>query len=219
MQKKIILLLLLIIAIITAAYFLRQHVQLSALQSVLKDMGIWAPLLFIVIYASATVLFLPGSVLTLAGGFIFGPLWGTLYNLCGAVLGSSIAFLIARYIAYDWVEQKAGGKLKSLMDGVAKEGWKFVAIVRLVPLFPFNFLNYALGLTAIPLTQAALASAVFMFPGALAYTYVGSLGQTALAGEVKTIVTEGFIALGLLVLVASLPWLIKQWRANGSERK
>lgn len=205
-------------AILIATYFFRDQINLSVLETALADMGIWAPLLFILIYALATILFLPGSVLTLAGGFIFGPVWGCLYNLSGAMIGSTVAFLIARYLASDWVAAKAGGKLKSLMTGVEKEGWKFVAVVRLVPLIPFNLLNYALGLTRIPLSHAIIASVIFMLPGALAYTYVGSLGQTALAGEVKVIVTRVLIAVGLLVLLASLPWVLKQWRGVGNEK-
>ena len=97
------------------------------------------------------MLFLPGSVITLAGGALFGPVWGTFYSLTGATAGAAAAFLVARYLASDWVHRKAGGWTKQLIEGVDKEGWRFVAFVRLVLLFPFNLLNYALGLTRIPL--------------------------------------------------------------------
>ena len=107
----------------------------------MRDAGPVAPLLFILIYALATVLFLPGSVLTLAGGALFGPVLGTLYNLTGATLGATLAFLIARYLAADWVADKTGGRVKQLINGVEAEGWRFVAFVRLVPLFPFNLIS------------------------------------------------------------------------------
>jgi uncharacterized membrane protein YdjX (TVP38/TMEM64 family) len=97
------------------------------------------------------VAFLPGAVFGLAGGALFGPVWGSLWNLIGATLGATLAFLAARYTAGDWVARRTGARLKALVEGVEAEGWRFVAFVRLVPLFPFNLLNYALGLTRIRL--------------------------------------------------------------------
>ena len=146
-------------------------------------------------------LFLPGSVLTLAGGALFGPVLGTVYNLTGATLGATLAFLIARYLASDWVSERAGGRVKQLIKGVEGEGWRFVAFVRLVPLFPFNLLNYALGLTRIRLLDYALASFIFMAPGALAYTYLGYAGrEIAVGGE--AIIRKGLLALALVATIA-----------------
>src|SRR4030065_574344 len=117
-----------------------------------------APLLFMGIYAISTVLFLPGSVLTIAGGVLFGPVWGTFYSLTGATIGATIAFLTARYLASDLILRKTGGRLRRLINGVEAEGRRFVAFVRLVPLFPFNLLNYALGLTRIRLLHYVVTS-------------------------------------------------------------
>ena len=146
--------------------------------------GMAGPLLFMVLYALATVLFLPGSVLTLAGGALFGPLWGTFYNLTGATLGAAFAFLVARYLASDWVQARVGtgtdGRVGRLVKGVEAEGWRFVAFTRLVPLFPFNLLNYALGLTRIPFLQYLVATYFCMLPGAVAYTYLGYAGEEGL---------------------------------------
>jgi uncharacterized membrane protein YdjX (TVP38/TMEM64 family)/rhodanese-related sulfurtransferase/sulfur relay (sulfurtransferase) complex TusBCD TusD component (DsrE family) len=167
------------------------------------------------VYAIGTVLFLPGSVLTLAGGALFGPVWGTLYNLTGATLGATLAFLIARYLASDWVARKASGWMKQLMDGVEKEGWHFVAFVRLMPLFPFNLLNYALGITRIPLLHYIVASYLFMLPGALAYTYLGYAGREAIAGG-EGLVRKSLLALALLGLVAFLPRLIRRLRGGAA---
>jgi uncharacterized membrane protein YdjX (TVP38/TMEM64 family)/rhodanese-related sulfurtransferase len=197
---------------IASAIVYREQFDVTALQAWLQELGPLAPIVFMLIYALATVLFLPGSVLTLAGGVLFGPMWGTFYNLTGATIGATLAFLIARYIASGWVEQKAGGKLKHLIEGVESEGWRFVAFVRLVPLFPFNLLNYALGLTRIKLSHYIVASYVCMLPGAVAYTYLGYAGREAVAGS-ETMIQKGLLALGLLALVVFIPRMVKRMRA------
>src|SRR3989337_624164 len=186
-----------------------QHFDVPALESWLADAGIMAPLLFMGIYAISTVLFLPGSVLTIAGGVLFGPVWGTFYNLTGATIGATMAFLIARYLASDFVSRKMGGRLKQLVEGVEAEGWRFVAFVRLVPLFPFNLLNYTLGLTRIRLFHYVVTSYICMLPGALAYTYLGYAGRNAVAGG-EGMIRKALLGLGLLALVAFLPRLIKR---------
>jgi uncharacterized membrane protein YdjX (TVP38/TMEM64 family)/rhodanese-related sulfurtransferase len=165
------------------------------------------------LYAVATVLFLPGSVITLAGGVLFGPVWGTLWSLTGATLGAALAFLIARYLGGDWIARRAGPRLSRLNDGVAAEGWRFIAFVRLVPLFPFNLLNYALGLTRMAFLPYVLASALFMLPGALAFTWLGYAGGEALGGGEGT-VRAMLIALALVTSMAFLPRWIRKLRAK-----
>jgi uncharacterized membrane protein YdjX (TVP38/TMEM64 family) len=161
------------------------------------------------------VLFVPGSVLTLAGGALFGPLWGTLSNLAGAMLGATLAFVAARYVAADFVARRAGARIKALVEGVEAEGWRFVAFVRLVPLFPFNLLNYALGLTRIGFAEYLLASAICIVPGAFAYTYVGYAGRETAAhgaGAIRNIA----LAIGLLAAVALLPRLVRRLRGTNA---
>jgi len=196
---------------IALAITYRDSLDVAALEGWIHDAGPAGPLLFMLAYALGAVFFLPGSALTLAGGALFGPVWGTLYNLTGATLGATLAFLIARYLAAGWVEQKTGGRLKQLKEGVEGEGWRFVAFVRLVPLFPFNLLNYALGLTRIRLSHYVLATYVCMLPGALAYTYLGYAGREAVAGG-EGLIQKGMLALALLALVAFLPRLIARLR-------
>jgi uncharacterized membrane protein YdjX (TVP38/TMEM64 family)/rhodanese-related sulfurtransferase/sulfur relay (sulfurtransferase) complex TusBCD TusD component (DsrE family) len=198
-------------AAIALAYIYRDLLNVAALEDWVKKAGPLGPVLYMAVYAVATVLFLPGSVITLAGGALFGPVWGTLYSLTGATLGATVAFLIARYLASDWVHRKAGGWTKQLIEGVEQEGWRFIAFVRLVPLFPFNLLNYALGLTRIGLLAYVVGSYVFMFPGALAYTYLGYAGREAVAGG-EGLIQKGLLALALLSVVAFLPSLIKRLR-------
>jgi uncharacterized membrane protein YdjX (TVP38/TMEM64 family) len=198
--------LLLAVAVALALVY-RDRLDAAALTAWVSGAGAAGPLVFIGIYALATVLFLPGSVLTLAGGALFGPLWGTLYNLLGATLGAGLAFLVARYLAGDWVQARAKGLLARLVQGVEAEGWRFVAFTRLVPLFPFNLLNYALGITRIPFLPYLLATLVFMLPGAVAYTYLGFAGREAVAGG-EDLIQKGLIALALLATVAFLPRLV-----------
>lgn len=173
--------------------------------------GDMAPLLFVAGYALATVLFLPGSVLTIAGGALFGPVAGTLYSLTGATLGATLAFLAARHLASDWVARRTGGRLAEFVKGVEAEGWRFVAFVRLVPLLPFNALNYALGLTRISLAQYVVASYLAMLPGAAAYTYLGYAGREAFAGS-DALMRHGLVALALLAAALFLPRLARRLR-------
>lgn len=215
MPKKLakIIILIVLFAGITVAIMYRDQFDSAALESWISGAGAAGPFVFMLIYIIGTVFFLPGSVLTLVGGALFGPVLGTFYSLTGATIGAAISFLVARYLISDWVEQKAGGKLKRLKNGVEKEGWRFVAFVRLVPLFPFNLLNYALGLTRIPFTHYVIASYVCMLPGGFAYTYLGYAGREAIAGE-ESIIEKSLLALALLAVVAFLPRLIAAVRTG-----
>jgi uncharacterized membrane protein YdjX (TVP38/TMEM64 family) len=190
----------------------REFLQPAALERELARFGPWTPILFVLLYVFATVLFVPGSVLTVAGGALFGPVWGTLWNLIGATLGAALAFIIARYVASDWVAARASERLARLIRGVEEEGWRFVAFVRLVPLFPFNLVNYAFGLTRIRLGEYMLASFVCMAPGALAYTYLGYAGREAASGHGA--IRKALLALGLLAAVAFLPRLVRRMKGQ-----
>jgi len=200
-----------LIAGIATAVTYRKQFDIDVLGDWLAGAGVMAPLLFIGIYAISTVLLIPGSVLTIAGGVLFGPIWGTFYNLTGATIGATMAFLIARYLTSNLVSRKTGGWLRQLVEGVEAEGWRFVAFVRLVPLFPYNLLNYALGLTRIRLFHYMVTSYICMLPGAIAYTYLGYAGRNAVAGG-EGMIKKALLGLGLLALVAFLPRLIKRLR-------
>jgi uncharacterized membrane protein YdjX (TVP38/TMEM64 family) len=202
-----------LLAAIGLALLFRDRIDPAALEAWVAGAGAAGPLLFVATYAVATLLFLPGAALTLLGGALFGPVAGTLYNLAGATIGAILAFMAARHLAADWVRHRAGPRLDGVMKGVETEGWRFVAFTRLVPLFPFNLLNYVLGLTRIPLVAYALATAVFMLPGAIVYTYLGYAGREALAGG-EGLLQKGFIALSLLGALAFLPRLVARLRAR-----
>jgi uncharacterized membrane protein YdjX (TVP38/TMEM64 family) len=149
------------------------------------DLGFWGPAVFILGYAVATVAFVPGSLLTLAGGAVFGLAKGSLWVFVGASLGAISSFLIARYLARAAIEKRmAGNKRFSAIDrAVGEEGRKIVFLLRLSPVFPFVLLNYGLGLTRVRLVDYVVAC-LGMIPGTLLYTYYGRvLGEVAvLAG-------------------------------------
>ncbi len=189
----------------------REQLDPAAIDSWIRDLGILGPVVFALLYIAATVAFLPGLIFSLLGGALFGPVWGSLINLVAATLGASLAFVVARYLVQDWAAEKAGGRLRRMITGVESEGWRFIALVRLVPLFPFNLTNYALGLTRIPLGTYMLTSFICMAPGAVAFTWLGHAGKEALEGNSASI-QYGLLALGLLAVIAFVPRLSKQMR-------
>ncbi len=142
----------------------------------IKGLGWWAPIVFIAIYNLATITFVPGSLLTLGGGAIFGVFWGSVYVFVAATLGATIAFLIGRYFTHSWVEEVVAKqpKFRAMSQAVAQAGFKIVLLTRLSPVFPFNLLNYAFGVTQVSLQDYVLGS-VGMIPGTIMYVYLGSL--------------------------------------------
>jgi uncharacterized membrane protein YdjX (TVP38/TMEM64 family)/rhodanese-related sulfurtransferase len=207
-------------AILGAALWLalnRDRLDPNALEGAVRSLGLWGPVAHVALFALGTVLFVPGALFALAGGVLFGPLWGTILNLAGATLGATAAFLVARYLAGDWVRQKAGPRLERLVQGVEAESWRFVAFMRLVPLIPFNLLNYALGLTRIPLRAYVLASLIGMVPGAAAFTWLGHAGREAVAGN-DTAIRYALMGLALLAAVAFLPRLARRLKSEDAVR-
>ncbi len=188
-----------------------------AVEALIRNLGFWGPLVHVMLFALGTVLFVPGALFGLAGGVLFGPVWGTILNLTGATLGATAAFLVARYVVADWVRQRTGTRLQTLIQGVEAEGWRFVAFTRLVPLIPFNLLNYALGLTRIPVVAYILTSFACMVPGTLAYTWVGHAGREAMAGN-QAAIRYGLMALAVLATVAFLPRLLRRLRKERAPR-
>lgn len=152
-------------------------------------LGVWGPIVFIAGYAIATVLLAPGSILTLAAGAIFGLLEGVLYVFVGSTLGACGAFLVARYVARRAVERRLdeNERFERIDDAVGRQGLKIVTLMRLSPVFPFNLLNYGLGLTKVRFWHYAVAC-IGMLPGTLLYVYYGKVAgdiATAASGAVE----------------------------------
>ncbi|MBD2246954.1 TVP38/TMEM64 family protein [Nostoc sp. FACHB-888] len=160
-------------------------------QAILRDalqwidsLGTVGAITFIALYIIATVAFFPGSILTLGAGVIFGAVWGSLYVFIGATLGATGAFLVGRYLARGWVADKIADnkKFAAIDQAVGREGLKIVLLTRLSPIFPFNLLNYAFGITGVSLKDYFIGS-VGMIPGTIMYVYIGSLaGNLAMIG-------------------------------------
>jgi uncharacterized membrane protein YdjX (TVP38/TMEM64 family) len=171
--------------VVNKTSFNPQELLRNTLQWV-DNLGTVAPLVFILIYVIATVAFLPGSVLTLGAGVLFGVIKGSIYVFIGATLGATLAFLVGRYLARGWISEKIAGnqKFQTIDQAVGREGLKIVLLTRLSPIFPFNLLNYGLGVTGVSLKDYVLGS-VGMIPGTIMYVYIGSL-----AGSIATIGSE-----------------------------
>jgi uncharacterized membrane protein YdjX (TVP38/TMEM64 family) len=185
-----------------ARYFQIQDLLRQALDWVVR-LGPWGPAIFIVIYVTATVLLIPGSVLTLGAGAVFGLFRGTLIVSVASTLAATAAFLIARYLARAAVARRIEGheKFAAIDRAVAAEGWKVVFLTRLSPVFPFTLLNYAFGLSQVKVGHYVLASWIGMLPGTVMYVYLGSLAQAASGGRSRTTGEWILYGVGLLATV------------------
>ncbi|NJL78315.1 MAG: TVP38/TMEM64 family protein [Richelia sp. RM2_1_2] len=151
----------------------------------INNQGAVGGIAFIILYIVATVAFLPGSILTLGAGVVFDVFLGSVYVFIGATIGAIAAFLVGRYLARNWVAKKISGnkKFAAVDNAVGREGLKIVLLTRLSPVFPFNLLNYAYGVTGVSLKDYILGT-IGILPGTIMYVYLGSL-----AGNIATIGT------------------------------
>ena len=153
-----------------------------------QRIGPWGAVLFAAAYVPAAVLFVPGSLLTLGAGFVFGLAKGTVIVSLGSTAGAAAAFIVARSLAHDWVARRLARRptLAAIGRAVETDGFKIVLLTRLSPVFPFNLLNYVYGLTSVPFRTYVLASWIGMLPGTIMYVYLGSAANslaTLLSGE------------------------------------
>ncbi|MGH7905569.1 MAG: TVP38/TMEM64 family protein [Candidatus Binataceae bacterium] len=182
---KLTLAMVVIAAIIIVARHLGAEARVRQLLETVRNLGALAPLAFVGIYILSCVLFLPGVILTVGAGALFGLGLGSIYASIGATLGATAAFLAGRYLARELVAARLDNypRFKLIDTAVARDGRKIVFLTRLTPVLPFNFLNYAYGLTGVRLGDYVLASWLGMLPGTVMYVYIGSLaGSLARAG-------------------------------------
>lgn len=179
------------------------------------SIGGWGPPLFVVIYIAGCVLFLPGSLLTIGAGFIFGLVLGTATVSIGSTLGAGAAFLLARTVLREWVTKVVAARpqFEAIDEAVGREGFKVVLLLRLSPLFPFNLLNFAFGITKVSFRDYMLASWIGMLPGAVLYVYIGtalnSLAEIT-AGRAKATTAEQVLfGVGLVATAAVMTLLMR----------
>jgi len=215
-----------IVVVLVALFFwldLGRWLTLESIQTHRETLLAWtdrhafaAALIFIAVYCGLTALSFPGAVvLTLAGGFLFGSLLGTLYVNVGATTGATLAFLAARYLFRDAVERKFGAKLRTLQEGFERDGFKYLLTLRLIPLFPFFLVNLVAGLTRIKTGSYIAATALGIIPASFVFSNAGrQLGTlTSLSDVASPRVLGAFALLGLLALV---PIAYRTWRARRS---
>jgi uncharacterized membrane protein YdjX (TVP38/TMEM64 family) len=175
-----------------------------------------AVVLFIVAYCLVVGLSLPGgAIMTLAGGFLFGSVWGTLYVNVGATVGATVAFLVARYLLRDWVERKFGSRLGAIQEGFAKNAFSYLMTLRLIPLFPFFLVNMVSGLTRVSVGTYVAATSLGIIPGSFVFAYAGR--QLGTINSLKEIVSPNVLmAFTLLGLLALVPILYKKFSGRAT---
>src|SRR5207245_8503436 len=182
---KLIVFALVLIALSAAAAVFPVPEWIRTLIDWVQQLGPAGIAVFIGAYAIATVLFLPGWIFTVTAGLLCGVVGGTAVALSGATIGATLAFLVARYLVRDSIQNLAGSnpRFRAIDRAIGENGWKIVGLLRLNPLIPFNLSNYFYGITAIRFWQYVLVSAIGMLPGALLYAYLGAVGKATLGAE------------------------------------
>jgi uncharacterized membrane protein YdjX (TVP38/TMEM64 family) len=189
-----------------------------------RGLGLLGPIVLGVAYIVACVFFVPGFLLTLGAGTLFGVVTGAITVSIASTLGATAAFLIGRYFARDAIAARVARypSFQAIDEAVAREGWKIVGLVRLSPVFPFNLVNYAFGLTRVSLRNYAIASWIGMMPGTLLYVYIGSLlGDIAALGagsRTRSPAEWAFYALGLCATIAVTIYVTRVARRALAER-
>jgi uncharacterized membrane protein YdjX (TVP38/TMEM64 family) len=192
-------------ALIAAHHLLPVERWLAGFQRWVEGLGWWAPVVYGVVYVLAAVLLVPGSVLTLGAGLIFGVARGTLVVVVSATVAAALAFLIARYGARRRVEgwARESPRFQAIDAAIREQGFQVVALLRLSPLVPFSLSNYLYGLTAVPFWHYVAATAVAIVPGTLLYVSLGAAGRAVAAREGRSPAEWALLAVGLLATAAA----------------
>lgn len=214
---RIIALIAIVIALFLAMKFLPVQQWLKSFNDWVGQMGFIGIFIFIAVYAVATVLLAPGSILTIGAGFAFGLWKGFLAVSAGATLGAALAFLVARFIARDKIEAMAKGndKFRKIDNAIGEQGAKLIFLLRLSPVIPFNLSNYFYGLTAVRFWPYVLASWTGMMPGTLLYVYIGTAGRAAVIAAAGGAAAKygwqywTFLGVGFAATVAVTIWVTK----------
>jgi uncharacterized membrane protein YdjX (TVP38/TMEM64 family) len=192
------------LALLAAARLLPVAGWLDAFQDWVARQGAWGGVLYGIVYTVAALLFVPGSLLTLGAGALFGVLWGTVIVSLASTTAAALAFLIARHLARARVERAAARNrtFGAIDRGIRDRGWRVVVLLRLSPLVPFSLSNYLYGLTPVAFGPYVFASWVAMMPATVLYVYLGAAGRAAAGGEARSPAEWALFAGGLLATLA-----------------
>ncbi|MBI3995474.1 MAG: TVP38/TMEM64 family protein [Nitrospirae bacterium] len=201
---------------LSAAFFqmadLGRYVKPEAIRAAIQSVGPLAPVLYLLIYSIAPVFFVPGWIITIGGGLAFGAVWGTVLTVIGATIGATLAFFVARTMGRDFVARVLKEKFKTLNtidEQAATHGFQVIFFLRLIPLVPFNVLDYVAGISKIGTRDYILATFLGIIPGTFAYVYLGSALTNIYSWKFA-------LGIGLLVLLAVIPLLYKRWKGQRS---
>jgi len=188
-----------------------EAIDFAALESGFHGLGIWAYVLFVLAFALLALVPIPSTIWVLLGGGLFGPATGTLLSVIGATASATLAFLLARRLVREQVRVRAGPRVCRVLRGVEAEGWRFVAMTRLIPVFPFAPTNYALGITGIGLRSYMLTTAIALIPNLAAYTWLGYATRQAMTGA-ENMIELYLVGVALLALLLFLPGFVRRLR-------
>ena len=210
--KAAILLVFVVAAILFVRYTpIKDYLSVEALGRFLDAVGIWAPVVFMVIYAGGVCLFLPGTLLTGLGAAIFGAYWGFVYVWFGAMAGASIAFWIGRTLGRDFASSLIGDKLKKYDDAIERNGFATVLYLRLV-YFPFTPMNFGMGLTKVHFRDYFLGTGLGIIVGTFIFTFfIGTLKEVWTSGNWGELISfQVFFSIGLFIFSFFIPKIIKK---------
>ena len=210
-----------VVYLVLRYYGITEHIRLENVPKIktwVESFGVIAPFVYIGLYLTSTVFFLPGSPVTVLAGFVFGPLWGVFYASIASIISVACAFLVARYVARDLVEGwvKNNPQFRRIDEQVEEQGWRILMFTRLVPIFPFNLQNYAYGLTSIRFSTFVFISAIFMLPGTTAWVLLGGAFVSGEGNIWKTMLYLGIA--GVFMLVVSLvPNFLRKYQTKNRD--
>ena len=217
-----------VLAAVVVALFAAHHVLpmdewLRAFQSWVARQGVWGGVIYGVVYTLAAIAFVPGSLLTIGAGLVFGLLWGTVIVSIASTTAAALAFLIARYVARARVEAlaKRNQKFRAIDQAIREKGWRVVALLRLSPLIPFNVSNYLYGLTPVAFGPYVLASWIAMLPATVLYVWIGAAGKAAAdagGGQGKSPLEWGLLGAGLVATAVVTVMITRTARRQLAQR-
>lgn len=208
---------LLLVLILGAAFYIRRSGVLSDLPEKIERMGPAAPLLFLITYIFSVVLFVPGMVFPVAGGFLFDFRFAAVLSILASAIGATLAFWVGRYLVRDMIEKRIRStpRLERVMKLVSKKGWKIALVTRLIPLFPFFIGNYAFGTTRMPVRDYFFASLLGTIPSTLFCVYSGHIAENFSASVTHARTPQEWAVIALAVACFVLfSWLMSRFAAK-----